>query len=121
MGEFRVEIEIADARGERFEAVRALVDTGASYTWLPRSLLLALGHEPEDEWDFVLADGRKVSYGYKWIVVRVEGRAHPTPVVFGEDGTEALLGVVTLEESRLGVDPVNRRLIPIPALLTGFR
>ena len=37
MGTFSVEIEIGDAAGERWETVEALVDTGASYTWLPRS------------------------------------------------------------------------------------
>jgi len=31
--------------------------------------------------------------------------------------TDPLLGVVTLEEFRLAVDPVSRRLMPVPALL----
>ena len=117
MGSFRVMIEIGDQDGERYETVEALVDTGATYTWVPRSMLERLGHAPEEEREFILADGRRVLYGAKWIVVRLDGRSHPTPVVFGDEGTEPLLGVVTLEEFGLGVDAVNQQLIPTPGLL----
>ncbi len=119
MGSFRVPIEVGDPEGQRFEPMEALVHTGATSTWVPRSVLDGLGHAPEEEWDFVLADGRHVGYGVKWIMVRLDGQTHPTPVVFGEEGTEPLLGVVTLEEFRLGVDAVNQRLIPTPGLLKG--
>src|SRR3989337_3210085 len=98
MGSFRVKIEIGDPKGERFEALEALVDTGATYTWVPRSVLERLGHAPEEEREFILADGRRVLYGAKRIVVRVDGRPHPTPVVFGDEGTEPHPGVGNLEE-----------------------
>ena len=117
MGSFRVRIEIGDPRGQRFEALDALVDTGATYTWVPRSTLERLGHMPEREWDFILADGRKVLYGMAWALVRLNGETQPTPVIFGDEGTQPLLGVVTLEEFRLGVDAVNQRLVPTPGLL----
>jgi predicted aspartyl protease len=110
-------MEIGDPTASRFVRLEALVDTGATYTWGPRSVLLGLGHSPDEEWDFELADGRLLQYGIRWMTVRLDGRAYPTPVVFGDDGTEPLLGVVTLEEFRLGVDAVNQRLIPTPALL----
>ena len=119
MGSFRVSVEVGDPRGERFEPVEALVDTGASYTWLPRSLLERLGHEPEEDRDFVLADGRRVEYGIATALVRMDGRVKPTQVVFGDEGTEPLLGVITLEEFGLGVDALNERLIPTPGLLKG--
>lgn len=121
MSHFRVPIEIADQSAQRFERVEAMVDTGATYTWVPASILQRLGHQPEEQWEFELADGRKITYGVKWVTVRVNGSSHPTPVVFGEEGTEPLLGVVTLEESRLGVDAVNERLIPTPPRLGGPR
>ena len=38
-------------------------------------------------------------------------------MVFGEAGSEPMLGVVTLEEFLLAVDPVQRRLISVPGLL----
>ena len=91
----------------------------ASYTWLPRNLLEGLGHEPEEDRDFVLADGRRVEYGIATALVRMDGRVKPTQVVFGDEGTEPLLGVITLEEFGLGVDALNERLIPTPGLLKG--
>jgi len=63
MGSFRVRIEIANPEGARVEAVEALVDTGATYTMVPRDLLQRLGVQPEEEWPLVLADGRRCS-GY---------------------------------------------------------
>jgi len=55
MGTFRVEIEIGDAAGERWERVEALVDTGATYTTVPAELLRRLGVTPHARDTFVLA------------------------------------------------------------------
>lgn len=41
----------------------------------------------------------------------------PTLVVFGDEGSEPLLGAVTLEEFGLGVDTVNKILVPVPELM----
>ena len=46
MGIFRVRIEVGDPQGSRFEDVDALVDTGASHSAAPASLLRRLGIEP---------------------------------------------------------------------------
>ncbi|MBI3456098.1 MAG: clan AA aspartic protease [Candidatus Rokubacteria bacterium] len=125
MGTFRVQLEIGDPAGQRFDRVEALVDTGATHTWLPREILERLGVQPEEERPFVLADGRRVAYGIAWVRVRIDGRMSPTIAVFGDPGTEALLGAFTLEGLGLAADPVNRRLVPVPALLysarSGFR
>ena len=120
MDALRVRIEVADPAAERFEPLDALVDTGATYTWVPKDVLSRLGHAPEEKWDFILADGRTVLYGVAWVRVRLDGHTQPTPVIFGDEGTEPLLGVVTLEEFRLGVDAVNQRLIHTPGLLKGY-
>lgn len=40
--------------------------------------------------------------------------------IFGDDGTEPLLGATALEEFGLGVDPINHTLIPIVLNLLGF-
>lgn len=117
MGSFRVQVEIGDPAGNRFDTVEALVDTGATYTWIPRDMLERLGVRREEERPFLLADGRQVSYGIAWIRVRIDGRTQPTIAVFGDPGSEPLLGVFTLEGFGLAADPVNRRLIPVPGLL----
>ena len=48
--------------------------------------------------------------------MRLDGRSRHTACGFGDEGTEPLLGAVTLEEFALGVDPVNGRLLPMPKL-----
>ena len=56
-------------------------------------------------------------YPIAWIRVRINGRAQPTIAVFGEPGSEPLLGVFVLEGFRFAADPLTRRLLPVPALL----
>ncbi len=117
VGHVRVAVQIGNRAGGRFQPIEALVDTGATYSWVPRDVLERLAVVPEDEWPFVLADGREVRYPVAWINIRLGARAQPTIVVFGDQGSEPILGVVTLEEFRLAVDPVNHRLISVPGRL----
>ena len=60
MGTFTVEIEVGDQTGDRFEPVEALVDTGATYTLIPASLLDSLGIVPAAQMNFILADGQRI-------------------------------------------------------------
>jgi clan AA aspartic protease len=101
MGAFSVEFEIGDREGRRFHRIAALVDTGAACTWIPASILRAVGAQPEEMREFVLADGRSVSCGFGWATIRLSDRVQPTPVISRDDGSEPLLGVVTLESSAL--------------------
>ncbi len=117
MGHFWVTVQVGDRAGERFVPIDALVDTGATYTWIPRDVLEGLGVVREEYWPFVLADGREVQYPVALTQIKIGGRARPTIVVFGEPGSEPILGVVTLELFRLAADPVNRWLISVPGLL----
>lgn len=119
MGIFKHPIEVALTPEGPFETIDALVDTGASYTWLPRSLLEQMGAKPTFRRPFVMADGRQIERDMTTVYVRVDGREHPTPCIFGDEDTSPLLGVVTLEELGFGVDPVNRKLIPVPGMLAG--
>ena len=78
MGHFRVVVEIGNRVGERFVTIEALVDTGATYTWVPRDMLGTLGVVPDEEWPFILADGREVRYPMGWMQIKIGGRAQPT-------------------------------------------
>jgi predicted aspartyl protease len=64
-----------------------------------------------------MADMRRVERDMATVIVRIGDRERYTPCIFGDDGSVPLLGVVTLEEFGLGVDPVNQRLIETPGLL----
>lgn len=114
---FRVAIEIGDPQGEHWEKVEALVDTGISYTWLPGSLLQGLGVGPAFRFPFLLADGRRIERDMAETRVRLNGQERTTLVVFGDEGTQPLLGAYTLEGFGLAPDPVGRRLISVPGLL----
>lgn len=114
---FSVRIEVGDPDGKRFEAVDAIVDTGATRTTIPASLLRALGVEAYRQASFRLADGTIRELGLGRTRVRVDGRAELTQVAFAEEGMPALLGAITMEELDLAVDPVNRRLVPTTGLL----
>ena len=101
----------------REEGVRFLVDSGATYTLLPKRVWEKIELKPVREHVFVLADGsevrRKVSECY---IMLPQGEAH-TPVVLGEKEDEALLGVVTLGILGLVFDPFRRELRPMRMLL----
>jgi hypothetical protein len=45
------------------------------------------------------------------------GRSRTSPVLLGEVGDAALLGVVTLETLGLVLNPLRRELVPIRAVL----
>ena len=117
VGHFHVSVQVGSRDGERFAPLDALVDTGATYTWVPRDVLVAVRVVPEEERPFLLADGREVRYPVAWAQIRIGAREQPTIVVFGAPGTEPILGVVTLEEFLLAADPVHRRLISVPGRL----
>ncbi len=116
MGEFRYPLEVGDLQGQRFETVEALVDTGATFTVIPASVLERLGVPRQERLRFRLADDQVVELDAGETRVRLAGRTVYTVVVFGQEG-RALLGVVTLETALLAVDPVRQRLVPTEALL----
>ena len=103
---------LGDPQGQRFEEVDALVDTGATLTSAPSSLWRRLGVTPTRSGKFRLANGQQAE-----TQVRVEGSVTTTWVLFGDEGAPTLLGAMTLEGLLLGVDPFNRRLVPVEGLL----
>ncbi|PIU57729.1 MAG: hypothetical protein COS88_00300 [Chloroflexi bacterium CG07_land_8_20_14_0_80_51_10] len=117
MGTFFQTIEIAASPNGHFESIEALVAAGASYTWFPSSILSRLNLVPLFKRWFTLADGTTIERDVTQIVVRLGEQALFTICILGDDGSIPLLGAVTLEEFGLGVDPVNKRLIPIPGFL----
>ena len=112
MGTFYHEMQVYSANGDRSETVDALVDTGASYSQVPGSILQRLGIFPTDTVEAELADGRVVEDPIAEVRVEISGRATFTWVTFGPENVASLLGAHALEGVRLAVDPLRRRLIP---------
>lgn len=117
MGVFRTEMSVQDMAGQHEIRVQALVDTGATYVSLPAPRLRDLGVQPAEQRTFVLADGRQAEYEVGFVMIGLDGRRAPTLVVFGQDGSEPLVGAVVLETLGFGVDPVGKRLVPVPSYL----
>ncbi len=119
MGVFRIEVTVKNLREpERARTLSVLVDTGATYTTLPREVVQALGSRPVGTRRVLLADGREEEWPAGSVLLTLEGQELPTLCLFGPDGGPALLGAVTLEEFALGVDPVAKRLVPVRSYLT---
>lgn len=97
--------------------VRFLVDSGAKYTLLPQPVWKAIKLVPKRLATFTLADGTTIDRQISECHVSLSlGEGH-TPVVLGEAGDEALLGIVTLEELGLVLNPFNRTLQPARLML----
>ena len=94
-----------------------MVDTGSTYTVLPREVLDQLGIEPEGRRRFELADDRLVEYPIGYARMRLGDDQTIILVVFGPEGISPLLGATGLEHLSLAVDPVNQKLVPVTALL----
>ncbi|MBI3319427.1 MAG: hypothetical protein HYZ89_02415 [Candidatus Omnitrophica bacterium] len=171
MGTFRESIRVANLRQPKETLdVEALVDTGATYSWVPEELLKRLRIKPQETralkiankrprpwpWSFIETNcarrtashsptgmpmvpwggfvrscrfpeprnfaernfcGKVIRRKLGWASVSVRGKTAPTPVLFGDKGSEVLLGAVTLEELGFSVDPIHRTLVPATAYL----
>ncbi|MFH1777210.1 MAG: retroviral-like aspartic protease family protein [Candidatus Omnitrophota bacterium] len=116
MGVTYVEGQVKGLSGKQ-ENVRFLVDSGATYSLLPKAVWEAIGLVPKRKLSFTLADGTIVERQVSEALVSFpQGEAH-TPVILGEKDDEALLGVVTLEILGLVFNPFNRTLHPMRMLL----
>jgi clan AA aspartic protease len=110
MGLTYVRILVAKDLGSTPVPVRALVDTGATYSMIPRRILTSLGVTPTEKMPIRLGDGRRKTRDLGLAAVRYGKHATPTWVLFGEPGDTIVLGALTLEELALQVDPKSRTL-----------
>ena len=117
MGTFFWPLTVISTDEDREETVRALVDTGASYTSLPASMLHRLGVVPQRQLEFELADGSVITQDTGHAMVRIDGVLAPTIVVFADEDALPLMGAHALEGVTMVVDPVRKRLAPTRALL----
>lgn len=112
MGTFTHSITLIGPAGQR-QTVDALVDSGSTFTSVPRDLLVGLGVEPRREVRLRLADGTSHVQQLGRVLIQLDGVEEVTVVVFGEPESPATIGAVTLETLLLGIDPVAQRLVPI--------
>jgi clan AA aspartic protease len=111
MGLFNVPGRLTGPTG-RSEAVELLVDTGATFLVVPRSLAERLELRTLRTCAIQTAGGRDETWPLAEVRIVLDGVEVTTPCLIAEGGPP-LLGAVALESLLLGVDPVAKRLIPV--------
>jgi predicted aspartyl protease len=97
--------------------LRFLVDSGPTYTLVPHNVWTALDLTPKRSVTFSLADGTMIERAVSECHIALPQGDGYTPVILGEPGDQALLGVVTLEILGLVLHPFKRTLEPMRMLL----
>jgi clan AA aspartic protease len=95
---------------EKSRQVQLFVDSGASYSLLPEHVWKELEIKPQEKLDFILADGTKIERRSSECKIRLNGKERHTPVILGEPGDEPILGIITLENLGMILDPFKREL-----------
>lgn len=110
LGHVRVDVYV---RGEKVQLrlEKVLVDTGATYTVLPKKLLEEVGavRIPPYTIPLELGDGRKVKAEVYAAAVKVGDREGPGLILTFKDA-KTVLGVQALEALGLRVDPATGKL-----------
>ena len=117
MSAFSWPVKVTSLDGGPTMEIEAMVDTGATFTVLPSTLLRELGVTVTRQARFELGDGRivEMDVGQAWTTIGDVTAI--TQVVFGAEDSPPLLGAFTLEGLLLAVDPVQQRLVPTHAIM----
>lgn len=98
------------------QEVELLVDTGATFSAIPRSVLQKLDIPSVVSREFTMADGSKISRGMGAVLMEVKGLKAVVPVLFAEEQDMALLGVTAMEALGLEVDPTTHTVKQVPII-----
>ena len=116
MGTVLATVQVAHHSEPRtFRPLQVEVDTGCTYTAVPRQLLETLGIPVTRVEYCKLADGSIKPLDVGDAAIRLAGKEFITTVSFADEGEPSLLGVISLEQALMAVDPVNGELIPVEA------
>ena len=104
--------------GDQEANLEFLVDSGAAYSLLPYETWRSLNLAPTREERFRLADGTPITRNVSFCYMTLPQAEGYTPVILGEPGDDLpLLGVVTLENMGLVLNPFSRTLQPMQLIL----
>lgn len=105
-------VQVVTLSADKSVTASMLVDTGATYSVIPRAMARALGlRYHKHTVPIRLADGRPMKTRAALALFRIGDREAPSTILVG-DVAEPILGVEALEVLGLTVDPRNGRLRP---------
>jgi clan AA aspartic protease len=118
MGLTYLNLDVANpAKPKKTKTVRFLIDSGAIYSLVPKTILQDLGIKPSGEEHYCLANGEDITRQRGDAYFLYQGKRGAAPVIFGEEGDAPLLGAVTLESLGVMLDPIHRKLKPLKMML----
>ncbi|MEW6007048.1 MAG: retroviral-like aspartic protease family protein [bacterium] len=122
MGIFYVDCTVSNpVLEERSVDVKAMVDSGSEYTWIPESYLKKAGITVKKrDLQFVMANGQIITRDVGYAVIKSEGFETIDEVIFGKKGDLILLGSRTLEGFPAIIDFRRKKLVaagPLPVAL----
>jgi clan AA aspartic protease len=104
-----VDVRIGSEDCSKITEVRALVDTGATLTIIPRSLAIDLGLRVTGK-SRVETGAGVIELDRSRAYIEIMGRGDIIPVLISDIIDKVLISVTTLEILELEVDPITRRL-----------
>ena len=90
-----------------------LVDSGANFSIIPRTVLSDMGISRHSTQSFEVADGRIIHRDVGIAAFFYKGNRADSSVIFGEEQDASLVGVLTLEALALTIDPSSTELKPV--------
>jgi clan AA aspartic protease len=94
-----------------------IVDTGAIYTVIPKSVAERLRLKETGRRKFKMVNGDVVEYPISEAYITINGEGVTSVVAIADEKTPLLLGVTTLELLGLQVDPVTGKLTPLELMI----
>ena len=88
-----------------------LIDTGATDTLVPRDVLESIGITPDGQRECILADGKDAKFDTAVARIEFMGEIIGSTIVFGEVGTDPLLGAIAMQDAGIVVDPCKETLL----------
>ena len=123
MGMFKKKIKVSNSKNpKQFFEEEFWVDAGDLYSFAPEDYLERIGIELSVKRNLILADGRQDTRLLGFCDFQIEDLegSIPCPVIFAPKGSLFLLGATALENFGVDVDPIQKKLKPILAIIGGF-
>ena len=104
-----VKARVGDVNRRKVSEVKALVDTSATLTVVPRRLAKELGLEITRR-TIAERGAERLELDRSRVWIEIEGRSEIVPVLVSDTIDKVLIGVTTLEVLGLQVDPITGKL-----------